>query len=191
MIPTRFLLLIVPCSPCVLTGCSTVPAPETQPATSRPADPSKPEHVLESFDTTKERQCIRIAKPNDLQASLMTRDGSADHFPIVTVKVYDVASDDVIVGYEPGCVVVHCGNFELHGPPVTFVQRREILRPRQPLEFEISSGDWEPSSTDNGPRDLLGPTELPPGRYPVWATFHLGGPDGPAIDTPRDWYLVP
>lgn len=138
----------------------------------------------------KERACIRIAKPTDLQASLMTRDGSADHFPLVTVKVYDVAGADVKVGYEPGSVVVHCGDYEQRGPAVTFVQRREILRPRQPLELELASGEWEPSATGDGPRDLLGPTELPPGRYPVWATFHLGGPDGPAIETPHDWYVV-
>lgn len=121
----------------------------------------------------------------------MTQPGTADHFPVVTVKVYDVTNEDVIVGYEPGCVVVHCGGFELHGPPVTFVQRREILRPRQPLEFALTSGDWAPSSTAAGPRDLLAATDLPPGRYPIWATFHLGNPDGPAIDTPRDWYVVP
>ena len=191
MIPTCRVLLIAICSCYLLTGCSTAPAPEAQPPISRPAaDPLKPEHVLESFDKARARECIRVAKPKDLQATLTTRAGSADGFPIVTVKVYDVAGDDVIVGYEPLCVVVHCGNFERHGPAMTFVQRREILRPRQPLEFELASGDWEPSSTGDGPRDLLAPTELSPGRYPIWATFHLGGPDGPAIDTPHDWYVV-
>jgi hypothetical protein len=154
-----------------------------------PANPSRPEHVLESFNPAKARECIRIARPVDLQASLMARNGSTDHFPVVTVKIYDIAGDDVIVGYEPGCVVVHCGDYELHGPAVTFVQRREILRPRQPLELKLPSGDWEPSPS-SGPRDLLAPTDLPPGRYPIWATFHLGSPDGPPIETPHDWHVV-
>lgn len=185
----------------VLSGCGAAPGPgpghmsASPPASTQSVasgNPLKPEHVLESFDPADATESFRVARPADLQVSLMTRAArAADRFPAVTVKVYNIASQDVIVGYEPGCVVVHCGKFEQSGPAVTFVQRREILRPRQPLEFELNSGEWEPSSTGNGPRDLLTPTELPPGRYPIWATFQLGGAHGSPIESPHDSYVVP
>lgn len=133
---------------------------------------------------------FRLAEAKDLRATLITRSGTADHFPVCTVQVYNVADDDVVVGYEPGCVVVHCGEFEQQGPAVTFVGRREILRSQQPIEFELPSGSWAQVSS-SGPRNLLIPSQLPSGKYTIWATFRITGTDGPLVETPRDTYFVP
>jgi hypothetical protein len=134
-------------------------------------------------------ETIRLAQPKDLQVTLMAPTNPSDHYPLATVKVYNVATHDVIVSYEPGCVVIHCGGFEQRGPGMTFTRRREILRPRQPLEFEIPAGGWSRSSTP-GEQDLLLPVPLPPGKYPVWATFQLSG-STQLVESPRDTYVVP
>jgi hypothetical protein len=134
-------------------------------------------------------ETIRLADPQDLQVTLMAPANPSDHYPLATVKVYNVADHEVIVGYEPGCVVIHCGGFEQHGPGMTFTRRREILRPRQPLEFEIPAGGWTRSPTP-GEQDLLLPVPLPAGKYPVWATFQLSG-STVRVESPRDAYIVP
>lgn len=152
--------------------------PKSNPGTTRPA-------MTEPAD----RETIRLAKPQDLQVSLITPANPSDHYPKATVKVYNAANEDLIVGYEPGCVVVHCGQFEQHAPGMTFTQRREILRPRQPLEFEMPTGGWMRSPGPGG-QDLLIPLSLPPGKYSVWATFQLSG-SNKLIESPRDTYVVP
>ncbi|HWE93926.1 MAG TPA: hypothetical protein VG269_08190 [Tepidisphaeraceae bacterium] len=121
--------------------------------------------------------------------SLMTPANPSDHFPHATVKVYNTAAEDVIVGYEPGCVVVHCGPYEQHGPGVTFTRRREILRPRQPLEFELPAGGWMRSPTA-GEQDLLLPVELPKGEYSIWATFKLIGSEQ-GVESAHERFVVP
>jgi hypothetical protein len=135
-------------------------------------------------------ECFRAAEATDLQVSLATRTTPTDHFPLATVKVYNIAADEIILTYEPGNIVVHCGQFEQQGPPPAFVRRREILRSKQPIEFALPSGGWM-RTPSNGEQDLLIPTELPPGKYPIWATFHVGGPDGPTVESQKDWYIVP
>lgn len=144
-----------------------------------------------SQPTTKhapKTKTIRIAEPGDLQVTLMTPPNPADHFPHATAKVYNAASEDVIVGYEPGCVVIHCGEYEQHAPGMTFTQRREILRPRQPLEFDVPPGGWMRSPT-TGEQDLMLPVELPKGKYPVWATFKLSGSQQ-VVESPHEVYVV-
>lgn len=151
--------------------------------TARPARPAL-------ATTQKARtETIRIAEPGDLQVTLMTPANPSDHYPRATVKVYNVSSEDVIVGYEPGCVVVHCGPFEQRGPAMTFTRRREILRPRQPIEFEIPAGGWMRSPT-TGEQDLFIPLPLPAGKYPTWATFQLNG-STELVESPHDSYVVP
>jgi len=136
------------------------------------------------------RQCFRVPEAADLQVTLITRPNPKDHFPLATVKIYNIASDEIIVAYQPGSVVFHCGELEQPGPAITFVERREILRSQQPLVFEIGSDGWMRSpSTGNG--DLFIPLDLPPGRYPIWATFRMGGEGGPVIESSPDWYTVP
>lgn len=117
----------------------------------------------------------------------MTRPGK-DRWPAATVKIYNNSGDEVIVGYEPGSVVVHCGEFEQRGPAITFVERREILTPKQPLAFELQPGGWMRSS-GTAARDLMIPVELPPGKYPVWATFRLAGAND-LVESPPDLYIV-
>lgn len=134
-------------------------------------------------------ETIRVAEPGDLQVTLMTPANPSDHYPRATVKVYNGSKEDVIVGYEPGCVVVHCGPFEQRGPAMTFTRRREILRPRQPIEFEIRPGGWMRSPT-TGDQDLFIPLPLPAGKYRTWATFQLSGATE-LVESPRDNYVVP
>lgn len=167
---------------CVIAGCHATP----QASTSKPS--SQP--VAAAQTQPGRWQSFRLAEAKDLRATLITRSGTADHFPVCTVQVYNVASDDVVVAYEPGCVVVHCGEFEQQGPAVTFVGRREILRSQQLIEFELPSGSWAQASA-TGPRNLLIPSQLPSGKYPIWATFRIAGVDGPLVETPRDTYYVP
>lgn len=160
------------------------------PRASRQILPSnRPDATRPAMSEPADRETIRIAQPEDLQATLMTPANSSDHFPKATVKVYNTASHDVIVGYEPGCVVVHCGAFEQHAPGMTFTRRREILRSRQPLEFEMSTGGWM-RSPGPGEQDLLIPLSLPPGKYSVWATFKVSGSDR-TIESQHDTYVVP
>lgn len=135
-----------------------------------------------------DRECFRIAAAKDLQLILFSTRDAVHRFPVSIVKIYNNAADDVIVGYEPGSVVIHCGNYEQQGPAVTFVHRREILSPHQPLELEIPAGGWTRANAA-GERELMLPTDLPPGRYELWATFRVEG-DG-AIDTRHETYEVP
>ena len=168
-----------------LSGCACTPCPKAQ-VFFQPDPATRPAPATTQVAGT---ETIRLAEPKDLQVTLMVPTNPSDHYPKATVKVYNAAADDVIVGYEPGCVVVHCGPFEQHGPGMTFTRRREILRPREPLEFEIPAGGWTRSPTP-GEQDLLLPVPLPPGRYPVWATFELSG-STQAVETPHDTYVVP
>lgn len=147
-------------------------------ATTRPATTAR-----------ADSETIRIARLGDLQVELTTPANPSDHFPKAIVKVYNASNEDLIVGYEPGCVVVHCGEFEQHAPGMTFTQRREILRPRQPLEFDMPTGGWMRSPGPGG-QDLLIPVDLSPGKYPVWATFQLSGSEK-TIRSTRDTYVVP
>lgn len=172
---------ILPVVICLIEACvlhAQLTLAPNRPATSQPASTAP-------ADT----ETIRLARPLDLQLTLTTPANPSDHFPRAVVKVYNASNEDLIVGYEPGCVVVHCGEFEQHAPGMTFTQRREILRPKQPLEFEMPTGGWMRSPGPGG-QDLLIPLLLPPGKYAVWATFQLSG-STKAIQSPRDTYNVP
>lgn len=171
---TLLMLLHGGCVPCAERQ---VP-PSTQPAATRAATTAP-----------DETETFQIGKPGDLQVELTTPANPADHFPKAIVKIYNASNKDLIVGYEPGCIVVHCGGFEQRAPGMTFTQRREILRPRQPLEFEMPTGGWMRSPGPGG-QDLLIPLDLPTGKYAVWATFQLSGSDK-TIQSPRDTYVVP
>jgi hypothetical protein len=146
-----------------------------------PAKPATKPAQTESF---------RPAEAGDFQATLATRADASDHFPLATIKIYNTSKDSVIVSYEPQCIMLHCGPYEKSAPPLTFVQRREILRPKEPLEFELDSGDWR-QSAHGSERDLMLPTTLPSGKYETWATFRLSGTNGPTVQTPHDWFVVP
>jgi hypothetical protein len=150
-----------------ISGCERCPPSQrdqVQVATPSPAvtvkDPS--------------RICLRLAASGDLRPILVTRVDPADHFPICTLKLYNIATEPLIVGYTPNCVMVHCGSFELQGPGVTFVHRQEVLQPQQVLELDIPSGGWVGAVT-NGERQLMIPTTLPTGSYETWATFKVEG----------------
>ena len=169
----------------VAAGChARQPAPvpsNPQPAATRPSTAPTITAATETF---------RLAGPGDLQALLIAAPGGNGHFPLCTVKIYNVASEDVILGYEPGSVIVHCGEFERRAPDATFITRREILRPNQPLEFELPPGGAWARSPSAGSRELLVPIELPSGTYTVWATFRAAGPATATITSRRDVYRV-
>lgn len=134
------------------------------------------------------RQSFRVAKAKDLQVIVFATQDPEHHFPNVAVKIYNIADEDVIVGYEPGSVVVHCGDYQKGGPAVTFVHRREILSPHQPLEIVIAPGGWTRSNVA-GERELMLPTDLPAGRYELWASFRVEGDS--AIESRHEGYEVP
>jgi hypothetical protein len=109
-----------------------------------------------------------------LQLVLFATKDPEHRFPVSVVKVYNTANEDVIVAYEPDSVVIRCGEYQQQGPGVTFVRRREILSPHQPLEIAIPAGGWTRINA-TGERELMVPTELPSGKYELWAGFRVEG----------------
>ena len=182
----RLSLLLVLSS--VLPGCAhpSTPLPESRVTT--PAAITEASTTRAATTQAARWETLRIATAADLELRLSTRVDPKDHFLVCVVKVYNASGGDVILDYEPLSATVHCGQYEQRGPAVTFVHRREVLRPQQALELEIPPGGWVPSPTATE-QDLMIPTELPPGTYPVWATFHLPT-DSATIDSGRDSYTV-
>jgi hypothetical protein len=167
---------------CCVAGCRATPS--ESPITSTRTT------TLRATTRAGRWETFRVAEGKDLRAILITSPNPAGHYPTCVVQVYNASEEDVVVSYEPGSVVVHCGPYELHGPPATFVSRREVLRPNQPIEFSLPAAGWSRSPT-NEPRELLIPTELPAGTYPVWATFRAGSQDGQTIETAHYTFTVP
>lgn len=134
---------------------------------------------------------FRLAEPKDLKILISTRKAGADGFPTVVADLWNNSADDVVVAYESGSLILHCGPYENHGPDDVFGRRREILDPHQSLTFRIASGGWSRSPT-TGPHDLMLPTELPKGKYPMWVTFQVGE-DNPSdlIQSDPDTFEVP
>ena len=176
---SRWLLAIAVC--CV-AGCRGTPR-EPAVASTRPA-------TLPATTQGGRWETFRVGEGTDLRAILITSPNPAGHYPTCVVQVYNASEEDVVVSYEPGSVVVHCGPYELRGPPATFVSRREVLRPNQPIEFNLPGAGWSRSPTTE-PRELLIPTELPAGTYPVWATFRVGSEGGQTIETAHYTFTVP
>jgi hypothetical protein len=119
-----------------------------------------------------------------------TQKPEADGFPVAVVQLWNNSSDEVLVEYEPGSVVLHCGPFEQHGPANIFGRRREVLDPQQELDFDMHAGRWSRSPT-TGPRDLMLPTALPKGKYPMWATFQIPGTGNGNVESDKDTYEAP
>jgi hypothetical protein len=119
-----------------------------------------------------------------------TQKPGADGFPVAFVQMWNSSGDEVLVEYQSASVVLHCGPFEQHGPAGVFGRRREVLDPQQELDFDMHAGRWSRSPT-TGPRDLMLPTELPKGKYPMWATFRMPGADGEVVESDRDTYEAP
>jgi hypothetical protein len=165
-------------------GCQSAPADSTVLAATR-ATPA-----LQTAPATQsaQRQLFRVATAKDLQVILFATKDDEHHFPNSIVKIYNAADEDVIVVYEPGSVVVHCGDYQKEGPPVTFVRRREILSPHQPLELAIPPGGWTRTNAA-GEHELMLPTDLPAGRYELWASFRVEG--DAVIESRHEGYDVP
>jgi hypothetical protein len=163
---------------CAIGGCGSPPresAPSTQPAATAPSA------GLQSF---------RPARAEDLRMLVATRKPGPDGFPIATIQLWNNSSDEVIVEYQAGSVVLHCGPFEQHGPAFVLGRRREILDPQQELDFTMPTGNWYRSPT-TGPKDLMLPSDLEKGKYPMWATFRVPGPNGGIVESDKDAYEVP
>lgn len=163
-----------------MTGCGSPrpPAPATQPALTTAPSPSS--DVL-SF---------RKAKAEDLRMLVATRKPGPDGFPIATIQMWNNSADEVLAEYQAGSLVLHCGPFEQHGPAFVLGRRREVLDPQQELDFTMPTGNWYRSPT-TGPRDLMLPSALEKGKYPMWATFQVPGPGGGIVESDRDAYEVP
>lgn len=121
---------------------------------------------------------------------ISTRKAGPDGFPQASIQLWNNSSDEVLVEYAAGSVVLHCGPFEQHGPADVFGRRREVLDPQQELDFNMPAGRWSRSPT-TGPRDLMLPSDLPKGEYPMWATFRVPGPAGFEIKSEPDIYQAP
>jgi hypothetical protein len=121
---------------------------------------------------------------------ISARRAGADGFPIAAIQLWNNSGDDVLVQYQSGSVVLNCGPFEQHGPGQVLGRRREVLEPQQELDFEMPEGRWARSPT-TGPRDLMLPSELPHGTYPLWATFRVAGAGGEFVESDRDSYRLP
>jgi len=161
-------------------GCSAVNAPSPQPSAVPAAAEAHP------TSAPADRICVRIVTTADLEPVLIMRPNPNDHFPICTLKLYNRASEPVVIGYTPNCVTVHCGPFEQQGPGVTFVHRREIVDPQSALELEIPPGSW--TMTDG---EIMVPTTLPAGPYESWAAFKLEGASSAQIATRHTTFTAP
>jgi hypothetical protein len=184
MFTRRFILGAIGCFVCpVICGCMTDSSARMS------APPTIGAVALTTTPAASNRVCVRVATPPDLEAILFTRPGSSDHFPVCTLKLYNKASEPVIVGYTPNCVTIHCGSYEQQGPGVTFVHRREILEPQNALELEIPAGNW--TMNDAGERQLMLPTTLPAGTYQTWAVFKVEGDTPTEITSKRAVFVPP
>jgi hypothetical protein len=151
---------------------------------SQPAAPGMP------TTTTSTEQSFRTAEAKDLKMLVATQKPAADGFPVAVVQMWNASADEVLVEYQPGSVVLHCGPYEQNGPANVFGRHREVLDPQQELDFELRTSRWSRSPTA-GPRDLMLPTELPKGKYELWATFRMPGSSGGMVESDRDAYEVP
>jgi hypothetical protein len=143
-----------------------------------------------SATTTSTEQTFRTAEAKDLKMLVATQKPGADGFPVAVVQMWNASADEVLVEYQPGSVVLHCGPYEQTGPANVFGRHREVLDPQQELDFELRTSRWSRSAT-TGPRDLMLPTELPKGKYELWATFRMPGCGGGVVESDRDAYEVP
>ena len=134
--------------------------------------------------------CFRAARAGDLRMLVSTRKPGPDGFPVAVVEMWNNVNEDVLVQYDVDSVVLHCGPYELHGPADVFGRRREILEPHEELNFSMPAGGWSQSATA-GPRDLMIPTELPRGKYEMWATFRIAGANGGWVESDRNIFLLP
>ena len=121
-----------------------------------------------------------------------TQKPGPDGFPVAVVELWNDSSDEVLLEYASSSVVLHCGPYEQHGPADLFGRRREVLDPQQGLNFVMPSGHWLRTPTA-GPRELLLPTELAKGKYPMWATFQMSGAgaQGQRVESDHDTYEAP
>ena len=179
-----FVAILIVASFC---GCATTrPPPLSKSAELAPATQiGRTQHTTQPGES---RTCIRLATPADLRPILVTRGDPADHFPICTLKLYNMASEPVIVGYTPNCVTVHCGSYEQQGPAVSFVHRREILDPQQSLDLEIPPASW--TLFEAGERQLMIPGTLPTGSYETWADFKFEGSPAAEITTKHELFFA-
>lgn len=178
MLPTvaaAFVFATTGCGPGTPKGAVAAP-------TSAPTTASSTSDATESF---------RRARADDLRILIGPRTVGKDGFPLASVQVWNNGGDDVIVEYAPGSVVLHCGPYEQHGPDLLLGRRREILEPQQDVDFAMPRGKWSRSPATTGPQDLMLPTELEKGKYPLWATFRVTGPGGEIVESDHDTYEVP
>jgi hypothetical protein len=159
----------------VLAGCCTKAPPASGPSPSGVI----PAGTFETF---------RVANPADLRLSIYGVRPAEKDFPYVLLTVRNECSNDVIVEYERGSLVIHCGTYVQHGPE-TFQRRRQILSPRATIVFDPPQNGWGEQSSDGQP-ELMIPIRLPAGKYTIWATFQVPGPHGGIIRSDERVYEV-
>jgi hypothetical protein len=149
-------------------------APSSQSASTVPSSAASLGSAPETF---------AYAAPSDLRLWMVAWKRNPDTgFPVAVVQIRNITEHDVIVAYEPGSLKIHCGDFVQSGPPDTAVLRREILGPLGWINFPPPTAGWVEMDQDGSP-DLSVPTQLPSGRYALWATFVLATPDHTPIST--------
>jgi hypothetical protein len=161
-------------------GLGTVPGCNSTPTTApSSATAVVPAGVYQTF---------RVAEPADLRLSIYGMKPAAKEFPYVLLTVQNISAHDEIVAYERGSLVIHCGSYVQHGPEI-FQRRRQILGPWATIVFDPPENGWGELSSDGQP-ELMIPIKLPPGKYPVWATFDVAGPHGGTIRSDQREYEV-
>jgi len=113
----------------------------------------------------------------------------ADGFPVVVVQLTNLSNDEVLVGYEKGSIEVHCGPYVQYGPFAVDGRRQEVLDARGWIQFPPPRGRWTLRSTRGA--ELMVPTTLESGDYPLSASFRLTTGDRAVIHSPRQVYSVP
>jgi hypothetical protein len=160
----------------MLTGCTATSRAPARPATTQSAD----DHELQTFP---------VARTADLNLSIYGVKAGQGGYPVVYVMLENKRNRAMIVGYGPGSIVVHAGSYIQNGPAETSQLRREIMLPHGLIVFDPPAKGWEALSADGKP-DLLKPTNLPPGKYHVYATFEIPGTHGRMIESDRREYEV-
>lgn len=170
-----WLLWVLPIPISITPGCAAPVASAPAPAATQPV---------------ADRACFRAAQAKDLRILISTRKAGLDGFPVAGIQLWNNSPEEVIVQYDSASVVLHCGPFEQHGPANVLGRRREILDPQEELDFEMPQGHWARSAA-NGERDLMLPSDLPRGNYPMWATFRVAAPAGGTVESDRDQFDAP
>lgn len=154
----------------LLCGCGISHSPQSHPAPAKEPSPI--------------RQSVRVAEPEDLKLYIYSWKPGPDGFPQVTLDLRNNLNEDLLVAYAQGSVTVHCGPYAQTGPALVGLRRREVLDPFGSMKLFSPKGGWIELSAD-GKSELVVPIRLPAGKYELWASFEVAGPNPGVIESMR------